>query len=316
MLTCRAQERDDLLTLGAKVREIPPKPATGSSATGRTATGRTATGRTATGRTATGRTAKDAKPSAGTGYDWGVPVSGSYDQRAVARQAADLVAADLSRICGLLEEVATLWRRAQLYGQQSSPIAPGSLQEAARRLADALRLLPDADSSERPALAFAAVAQLGALENNAARAAAMTADRRLGDAGIWAAVEGALLHVWGQLWDLITRLAEIGEPFPAEDSAAGWKAVTWTDPLTMPARGSRERHHALAIQRAAIDALPEGELRRLLVLIGGMDPAVLQRAAVIYTETFSAVAEMKSSVTALRPVALAVPGNYPQGIGP
>jgi hypothetical protein len=245
-----------------------------------------------------------------------VPVSGSYDQRAVARQAADLVAADLSRICGLLEEVATLWRRAQLYGQQSSPIAPGSLQDAARSLADALRLLPDADSRERPALTFAAVAQLGALENNAARAAAMTADCRLGDAGIWAAVEGALLQVWEQLWGLITRLAEIGEPFPAEDLTAGWKAVTWTDPLTAPAPGFRETRHALAIQRAAIDALPEGELRRLLVLIGGMDPAVLQRAAAIYTETFSAVAEMKSSVAALRPVALAMPGNYPQGIGP
>ena len=78
----------------------------------------------------------------------------------------------------------------------------------------------------------------------------------------------------------------------------------------------RESRQALAIQRAAIDALPEGELRRLLVLISGMDPAALQRAAAIYTETFCAVAEMKSSVAALRPVALAMPGNYPQGIGP
>jgi hypothetical protein len=246
-----------------------------------------------------------------------VPVSGSYDQRAVARQAADLVAADLSRVCGLLEEVATFWRRAQLYGQQSSPIAPGSLQNAARSLADALRLLPDADSGERPALTFAAVAQLAALENNAARAAAMTADCGLGDAGIWAAVEGALLQVEEQLWSLVTRLAKIGEPSPAEGPATAWNALTtWADPLTRPAAGSRETRQSLAIQRAAIDALPEGELRRLLVLIGGMDPAVLQRAAAIYTETFCAVAEMKSSVAALRPVAMAMPGNCPPGIGP
>ena len=104
------------------------------------------------------------------------------------------MATDLSRVSGLLEEVATVWRRARLYGQQSSPIAPGSLQHAARSLADDLRLLPDADCKEHPALAFAAVAQLAALETNATRSAAITADCDLGDAGIWAAVEGVLLR--------------------------------------------------------------------------------------------------------------------------
>ena len=67
-------------------------------------------------------------------------------------------------------------------------------------------------------------------------------------------------------------------------------------------------------QRTAIDALPEIELRRLLSLIGGMDPAALQRAAAAYTETFCAVAEMKASVAALRPVAL-LPCNCPQDPG-
>ncbi len=241
-----------------------------------------------------------------------MPVSGSYDQWAAARQAADLVATDLNRVSGLLEEVATLWRRAQLYGQQSSPIAPGSLQDAARSLADALRLLPDADSGEHPAQAFAAVAQLAALESNAARSAAVTAERHLGDAGIWAAVEGALLQVGKRLWTLITCLAEIGEPRLAEGpTAAPGALTTWGTP-SLPAAGSGE---ALATQRAAIDALPEVELRRLLVLIGGIDPAALQLAAAIYTETFCAVAEMKGSVAALRPLALAQPGNYPPGLG-
>lgn len=251
----------------------------------------------------------------GHGLGLGAPVSGSYDQWAAARQAADLVATDLNRVSGLLEEVATLWRRAQLYGQQSSPIAPGSLQDAARNLADALRLLPDADCEEHPALAFAAVAQLAALESNAACSAAVTAERHLGDAGVWAAVEGALLQVGKRLWSLITCLAEIGEPRLAEGPAAARGAlVTWGTP-SLPAAGSGESCQALATQRAAIDALPEVELRRLLVLIGGIDPSALQLAAALYTETFCAVAEMKGSVAALRPLALAQPGTCPPGLG-
>jgi hypothetical protein len=38
------------------------------------------------------------------------------------------------------------------------------------------------------------------------------------------------------------------------------------------------------MQANAIGALPEAELRRLLQLIGGMDPAALQRAAAACTE--------------------------------
>jgi hypothetical protein len=67
---------------------------------------------------------------------------------------------------------------------------------------------------------------------------------------------------------------------------------------------------ALAIQRAAFDALPETEVRLLLSLIGGMDPAALQRAAAAYTDTFAAVPGMKGSVAALRPVTLAAPCHH------
>lgn len=234
-------------------------------------------------------------------------MSGSYDQRAAACQAADLAAAGLNRVSGLLEEVATFWRRAQLYGQQPSSITPGSLQGTARSLAEALRRLLDADSKKHPALAFAAAAQLADLKRNAARSAAVTADHPHGTAGIWAAVEGALLQVDKQLWNLIRCLAEIGEPSPAEGLTAGLDPVTTRDgPPSLPTAGPGESRRALAIQRAAIDALPEAELRRLLVLIGGTDPAALRRAAAIYTETFCAVTEMKSSVDALRPVLLLV----------
>jgi hypothetical protein len=62
---------------------------------------------------------------------------------------------------------------------------------------------------------------------------------------------------------------------------------------------------ALAAQYEAIDSLPEAELRRVLKLIGGTDPAALQRAAATYTETFCTVPQVKTSVAALRPPALA-----------
>jgi hypothetical protein len=72
---------------------------------------------------------------------------------------------------------------------------------------------------------------------------------------------------------------------------------------------------ALAMQNTAIDALPEAELRRLLQLIGGMDPAALQRAAAAYTEMFCAAAGMEANVAALRPVAMAGPSDHPHDPG-
>jgi hypothetical protein len=72
-----------------------------------------------------------------------------------------------------------------------------------------------------------------------------------------------------------------------------------------PALDSRQARRALAVQCEAIDALPEAELRRLLKLVGGADPAALQRAAATYTETFCAVPQAAASVAALRPLTLA-----------
>lgn len=84
------------------------------------------------------------------------------------------------------------------------------------------------------------------------------------------------------------------------------------DRLAQPqplAAESGEAQRALAIQDKAIDELPETELRRLLKLIGGTDPAALQRAAAAYTEMFCAVADLKASVAALQPVAAGVPAQ-------
>lgn len=194
------------------------------------------------------------------------PMRGTDDQRAAARTEAALMAADLHRVTGLLEEVGTVWRRAGRYGQQqSSSCAPGRLQDAARNLADAVRDLPDADAEQYPALAFSAAAQLAELGSNAAHSAALTGSGHLGDAGIWVAIRDALQQAGERLWPLISHLVKIGERSPVED---------WEAPL-----------RALATQRTAIDARPEIGLRRLLDLIGGLDPAALQRAAAAYPES-------------------------------
>ena len=150
----------------------------------------------------------------------GVPVSENHDQRAAARTAAGLLAADLNRVSGVLEEVATVWRRAELYGPQPGFITPGSLQSAAGDLADALRFLAEAGSEQQPALAFSAVTQLVVLESNASRSARVTGDLHLGDAEMWVTIQRALAQARNQLWKLISCLARIGERCPAVDTTA------------------------------------------------------------------------------------------------
>jgi hypothetical protein len=242
-------------------------------------------------------------------------MSGSHDERAAARKDADLVVTDLISVSGMLEEVAILWRRAGLLRQEPPSGSLGNLREAARGLADMVRALPDADCGQHQALAFSAVTQLAALQNKAARVAAATGDHHPGDAAMWAAIQRHLYQAGKHLWSLIAHLAETGEtPLTGNVTARRDAPMMRGRPPRPqpPAVDSREARQALAIQRDAIDALPEVDLRRLLALIGGMDPAALQRAAATYTEMFCAVAEMQASVAALRPVALAAPGNYPQ----
>src|SRR5258708_5003527 len=118
-----------------------------------------------------------------------------------------------------------------------------------------------------------------------------------------------------QLWSLISHLVEITETRETEDMTARQDApmMHGRPPRPQPQTADPgEARRALAMQREAIDALPEVELRRLLDLIGGMDPAALQRAAATYTEMFSGVAAMNASVAALRPVALAAPCSQMQ----
>jgi hypothetical protein len=148
-------------------------------------------------------------------------MSGSHDQQAAARKDADLMVRDLDRVSGLLEEVATVWRRAEIFGEQPSASSPGHLQGAARSLADTLRGLPDADSGQHQALVFAAVIQLAALERNVTRVAAVTGNRHLGDSGLWRELRSSLGRAGKQLWRLICHLVNIEDTPLTEDVMAG-----------------------------------------------------------------------------------------------
>jgi hypothetical protein len=253
-----------------------------------------------------------------------VPVSENCDQRAAVRTAVGRVVADLYRVSGVLEEAATVWRRAGIYGRRPGFITPGSLRGAAGDVADALLLLAAADPGQQPALAFSAVAQLAVLASDVARCASAAGDPRPGDAEMWATVQRALAPARNQLWKLASSLARAGDRHPAEDvTAASARPARTLPPRPGPPADRRAWQQALTMQRAAIDALPETEVRRLLGLIGGMEPAALQRAAAAYTDIFCAVAEMKGSVAALRPIALAAPcryaaepGGWPEAIPP
>jgi hypothetical protein len=150
----------------------------------------------------------------------GVSMSGSYDQRTAARKDADLMVTNLMNVSGMLEEVTTVWRRAEFFGQLPGSRSPGNLQAAARNLADTLRALPDADSDEHQALAFSAVTQLSALQNNVALTSAMPGDSHSLDAQLWGAIQGCLNQVGKQLWRLMSHLVKIEEMLPAEDVTA------------------------------------------------------------------------------------------------
>jgi hypothetical protein len=238
----------------------------------------------------------------------------SQDHWAAVRRNADLMVTDLARVSGMLEELVTLWRRAGLYRQQASPGSPSALQHAVRKLADDVRAIPEADSGQHPALALSAAAQLAALERDAARPAETAEGSHPPETRMRAAIQARLHESRGPLWSLICTLVQTEETPPAGDLTPGQEAPAARGlPASLPpqAAGPPEWQRALAMQHAAVDALPEAEVRRLLLMIGGLDPAALQRAAAAYTETFCGVAAMKASVAALQPVALAVPDGPP-----
>ena len=126
-----------------------------------------------------------------------------------AHDDVQLLVQELDGACGVLSEIATVWRRAQSYLPELPPGIPMRLQNAARQLAAGVQSLAAAGPGQPPDLALRAAGELFALKDDIASARAMTNGPGLpdlGDAGLWESVTAALGRAGSQLLSLILRL--------------------------------------------------------------------------------------------------------------
>jgi hypothetical protein len=142
-------------------------------------------------------------------------MSDSYDRLLAAQEDLTLMVSDLTGLSGQLEELATAVRRAGLSTMlELQPSFHKRFGDACHRLLATLHALVDAGVDQPPALAFSAVAQLSALENDisAVAAAAIPGDqfRREGP-GTGPNLAGTLQRIRKRLWSLISHLAKIKE---------------------------------------------------------------------------------------------------------
>jgi hypothetical protein len=143
-----------------------------------------------------------------------------YPQLAGTREDLDVLRTELHAAAGLLEEAATVWRRAGLHSPEVQSCAPHKLREAALGLASALGTWTCAAAEQRPDLARSAAAQLAGLGQAATRAAAITKGAGLGDSELWTAIHGSLRRAQERLTRLISfpqapaARAEPGGPPP------------------------------------------------------------------------------------------------------
>ena len=139
-----------------------------------------------------------------------------YDRILAAREDLAMLVSDLYSLSGQLEELATTVRRAGLSSMLE--LQPGfhmRLVDAAHRLTLTLHALADAGTDQPPGLAFSAIAQLSALENDISVVATATVPsdrfRADDDAGIPEMITGTLRRIRTRLWSLISHLARIKE---------------------------------------------------------------------------------------------------------
>ena len=128
-------------------------------------------------------------------------MSGTDNAAEAITDGARLLAFDLARVSGALEEIATTWRRAW----PTRPELPLRLQDAARALAADARGLAAADSPQAPGGGLSVTSRLSALENGVATAQAMTRAPGMppaGDAGLWEYLDTALRQAGTRLPDL------------------------------------------------------------------------------------------------------------------
>jgi hypothetical protein len=101
---------------------------------------------------------------------------------------ARLLALDLARVSGTLEEISTTWRRAWLTRPELPLRLPLRLQDTARQLAADIQELEAGDPRQPPGRALSVTSQLSAFGDGVASAQAMTCGPGMppaGDAGLW-----------------------------------------------------------------------------------------------------------------------------------
>jgi hypothetical protein len=143
-----------------------------------------------------------------------------YPQWAGTREDLDFLRMELRVAAGLLEEAATVWRRAGLLGQEVKSCAPHSLREAVLGLASTLGRLTCAAADQLPDLAVSGAAQLAVLGQAAAHAAGVTNGAGLGDSELWSSILGSLRRAEERLTRLISS-----PQAPAVRAEPGWAAT-------------------------------------------------------------------------------------------
>jgi hypothetical protein len=146
---------------------------------------------------------------------------GSHQVQAATREHVDLMVSALSGVTGVLEEVATMWRRAELFPPLAAATSPSNLQQAAGRLTGLLSVLPDTGTDEWQVLGPSAAAQLAELADNVVIAARMAGDMHVGDAEMWEVIQDRLRPVRERLRRLIAEFSERQGEEPCARNPAG-----------------------------------------------------------------------------------------------
>jgi hypothetical protein len=163
-------------------------------------------------------------------------LSDGYDRLSAARHDLDLLLGHLSCVSGQLEELGTMWRRrcrAENSWRDLPPGFPQGLRDATRRLASTVQALVEAGAGQAPDLAFSAVAQLSALDDDIAAAAAIATrgsaakNAATGPADdAWASARTTLSHAGKRLWSLISHLVRVKQWSLSGHPAAGEVGLT------------------------------------------------------------------------------------------
>lgn len=135
-------------------------------------------------------------------------MSDGYDRLQAAEEDLRQLVSDLSQLSGQVEELATIGRRV---GLEHPPGFHRRISESVARLIATLEALIAVGTDQQPGLAFSAVAQLCALENDIAATVPRADDTGHGGGRLRATLTATLRRARSRLWSLISHLVKIKE---------------------------------------------------------------------------------------------------------